>query len=328
MREAFRLDGKPSITAAGNDMRSYYGRPVIKEPTWTWEIPTYFFTGGVAGASAVLSSAARVTGNEKLARTALYVGAAADLVSPVLLISDLGRPERFHHMLRVVKVTSPMNLGSWVLLVNGGATTTAAACQLLDRWKPLRIAASIVAALAGPPLATYTGVLIADTAVPVWHDGRHELPWIFGASAAASAGAAASMFVHPNEAGPARRVAIAGVLAEGALMQAMELRLGTIGEVYHQGAAGKLSWAAKGLAATGAAMLAKRGRKSRASAVLGGALVCAGELCLRWAVFKAGFQSARDPKYVVDSQRQRVEQRGTKATTKPGESPGSPSRGT
>ena len=318
MTEAFSLDGNGSITAAGTQMRSYYGRPIIKEPTWTWEIPTYFFTGGLAGASAVLSSAAEVAGNEKLARTALYVGAAADLVSPVLLISDLGRPERFHHMLRVVKVTSPMNLGSWVLLVSGGASTTAAALQLLGRLKPLRIAASIVAALAGPPLATYTGVLVADTAVPVWHDGRQELPWIFGASAAASAGAAASMFVHPRDAGPARRVAVAGVLAEGALMQAMELRLGAVGEVYHQDAAGKLCWAAKGLAVAGATLLAKRGRKSRASAVVGGALVCAGELCLRWAVFKAGVQSARDPKYVVESQRQRIEREGTRATKKPG----------
>ena len=308
-------------------MRSYYGRPIIKEPTWTWEIPTYFFTGGLAGASSVLSSAARVTGNDALARRALYVGAVADLVSPVLLISDLGRPERFHHMLRVVKVTSPMNLGSWVLLVNGGATTTAAMLQLLGKWKPLRIAASIVAALAGPPLATYTGVLVADTAVPVWHEARHELPWIFGASAAASAGAAASMFVHPRDAGPARRIAVAGVLAEGALMQAMELRLGTVGEVYHQGEAGKLSWAAKGLSVAGAALLATRGRKSRASAVLGGALVCAGELCLRWSVFKAGFQSARDPKYVVESQRQRIEKDGTNATTKPGENPVPPGRG-
>jgi formate-dependent nitrite reductase membrane component NrfD len=313
----FQLDGNRSITAAGSEMRSYYGRPIVKDPTWTWEIPTYFFTGGLAGASAVLSSAARVAGNEKLARTALYVGAAADLVSPVLLISDLGRPERFHHMLRVVKVTSPMNLGSWVLLVSGGASTTAAALELLGRLKPVRIAASIVSTLAGPPLATYTGVLVADTAVPVWHDGRHELPWIFGASAAASAGAAASMFVHPDDAGPARRVAVAGVLAEGALMQAMELRLGKVGEVYHQGAAGKLSWAAKGLSVAGAALLAKRGRKSRASAVVGGALVCAGELCLRWAVFKAGFQSARDPKYVVDPQRERIERDGSKATTKP-----------
>jgi formate-dependent nitrite reductase membrane component NrfD len=329
------LNGKPpgttswdgSITDAGTQMRSYYGRPIVKEPTWTWEIPTYFFTGGVAGASAVLSSAARVTGNDRLARRALYIGAVADLVSPLLLISDLGRPERFHHMLRVVKVTSPMNLGSWVLLVNGGATTTAAVLQLLGKWKPLRIAASIVAALAGPPLATYTGVLVADTAIPVWHDARHELPWIFGASAAASAGAAASMFVHPRDAGPARRVAVAGVLVEGALMQAMEHRLGTVGEVYHEGEASKFSSAAKGLSAAGAALLMLRGRKSRAAAVVGGALVCTGELCLRWAVFKAGFQSARDPKYVVESQRRRVERDGTKATIKPGDGPASASRG-
>jgi formate-dependent nitrite reductase membrane component NrfD len=306
MTETFGLDGNRSITAAGSEMRSYYGRPIIKEPVWTWQIPTYFFTGGLAGASAVLSSAARVAGNQKLARRALYIAAAADLVSPPLLISDLGRPERFHHMLRVVKVTSPMNLGSWVLLVSGGASTTAALLQLLDRLRPVRIAASIVSTLAGPPLATYTGVLVADTAIPAWHEGRHELPWIFGASATASAGAVASIFVPPRDAGPARRLAVAGVLAEGALMQAMELRLGTVGEVYRQGDAGKFSWAAKGLSLAGAALLARRGRKSRTSAVLGGALVCAGELCLRWSVFKAGFQSARDPKYVVEPQRARV----------------------
>jgi formate-dependent nitrite reductase membrane component NrfD len=293
----------PSITAAGTQMRSYYGRPIVKEPVWTWEVPTYFFTGGLAGASAVLSSAARLAGNEKLARAALYVGAVADLVSPPLLISDLGRPERFHHMFRVVKVTSPLNLGSWVLLLSGGASTTAALLQLLGRLRPVRIAASIV--------------LVADTAVPVWHDGRHELPWIFGASAAASAGAAAAMFVHPGDSGPARRVAVAGVLAEGALMQAMELRLGTVGEVYRQGDARKFSRAAKGLAVAGAALLATRGRKSRSAAVVGGAMVCAGELCLRWAVYKAGFQSARDPKYVVESQRRRIDEQGTKATTKP-----------
>jgi hypothetical protein len=328
------LNGKPpgttswsgSITEAGTEMRSYYGRPIIKEPTWTWEIPTYFFTGGLAGASAVLSSAAKLTGNEKLSRRALYIGAAADLVSPVLLIFDLGRPERFHHMLRVVKVTSPMNIGSWVLLVSGGASNTAAVLELAGRLKPVKLLAEAVSTLAGPLLATYTGVLVADTSIPVWHEGRRELPWIFGASAAASAGAAAAMFAPPEDAGPARRLAVAGVLAEGALMQAMELRLGKVGEVYHQGEAGKLSWAAKGLAAAGAALLAKRGQ-SRSSAVLGGALVCAGELCLRWAVYKAGFQSARDPKYVVESQRRRIRHHGTQATTKPGDSPAPPSRG-
>lgn len=309
-----------SVTAGDSEMRSYYGRPIIKEPVWTWEIPAYFFTGGLAGASSVLSSAARLAGNDELARTSLYVGAVADLVSPALLISDLGRPERFHHMLRVVKPTSPMNLGSWVLLTSCGASTTAAVLELLGRLKPIKVLAEAVATLAGPPLATYTGVLVADTAVPVWHDGRHELPWIFAASAAASAGAAASMFVHPRYAGPARRLAVAGVVAEGALMQAMELRLGKIGEVYRQGEARKFSRAARGLATTGAVLLATRGRRSRGVAALGGALVCAGELCLRWAVFKAGLQSARDPKYVVESQRRRIERDGTKATTKPGSS--------
>jgi formate-dependent nitrite reductase membrane component NrfD len=298
-----------SVTAIGTEMRSYYGRPVIKEPTWTWEIPTYFFTGGLAGASSVLSSTAKLAGNEKLSKTALYIGAVADLVSPALLISDLGRPERFHHMLRVVKVTSPMNLGSWVLLVSGGASSTAALLELLGRLKPVKLLAEVVSALSGPLLATYTGVLVADTAVPVWHDGRHELPWIFGASAAASAGAASCLFLEPEDAGPARRLAIAGVLAEGALMQLMELRLGKVGEVYRQAEAGKFSWAAKGLATAGAALLAKRGKKSRTALALGGALVCAGELCVRWAVIKAGFQSARDPRYVVEQQRQRVEKR-------------------
>jgi formate-dependent nitrite reductase membrane component NrfD len=311
------MSASGSVTATGTSMRSYYGRPVIKEPTWTWEIPTYLFTGGLAGASAVLSTTAKLTGHEKLARTSLYVGAVADLVSPALLISDLGRPERFHHMLRVVKVTSPMNVGSWVLLVSGGASNTAAVLELLGWLKPVKLLAEGVSTLAGPLLATYTGVLVADTAVPVWHEGRRELPWIFAASAAASAGAAAGIFLHPREAGPARRLAVAGVLAEGALMQLMELRLGQVGEVYREGAAGKLSWAAKGLATSGAALLARRGRKSRTAAVLGGALVCAGELCLRWAVFKAGVQSARDPKYVVEPQRRRVERRGTKVTTKP-----------
>jgi hypothetical protein len=112
------------------------------------------------------------------------------------------------------------------------------------------------------------------------------------------------------------------VLAEGALMQAMELRLGRIGEVYKQGEAGKFAWAAKGLATAGAALLARRG-KSRSALVLGGALVCAGEMCLRWSVFKAGFQSARDPKYVVEPQRERAERQGTKATTKPSPRPAS-----
>jgi formate-dependent nitrite reductase membrane component NrfD len=290
-------------------MRSYYDRPILKEPVWQPEIPFYFFTGGVAGGCSVLHGIARVAGRERLAKTALFVGAVADLVSPGLLVSDLGRPERFLHMLRVFKVTSPMSVGSWVLVVSSGASNTAAALELTGKLRPLKWAAEAVSFAAGAPLATYTGTLLANTAIPVWHEARRELPWLFGASASASAGAATTLFLGPGDAGPARRVAIAGVVWELGLTELMHRRLGFVGEVYEQGTAGRLARASKALTAAGAGLLALRGKRSRPAAVAGSALVLGGELALRWSVFKAGFQSARDPRYVVVPQRERLAQR-------------------
>jgi polysulfide reductase-like protein len=294
-----------SITAVGTQMDSYYGRPILKEPVWQPEIPCYFFTGGLAGASSVLHLAARLAGNETLARRTLFVAAAADVVSPVLLVSDLGRPERALNMFRVFKVTSPMSLGSWVLLVSGGASSTAAVLELVGRLKPVKLAAELVSAVFGGPLATYTGTLIADTSIPVWHQARRELPWLFGASAVASAGAAAAIAVPPSNAAAARRLAVGGTIAELGLMETMRKRLGFVGQVYEQETAGKLARISKACSAAGAAVLATTGRRSRAAAIGGGALVLAGELALRWSVFKAGFQSARDPRFVVVPQRER-----------------------
>jgi formate-dependent nitrite reductase membrane component NrfD len=302
-------DWRGSITERGTTMESYYGRNIVKEPVWNPEIPYYFFTGGLAGASSVLHVAAKLAGNERLAKSFLYVGAAADVASPILLIKDLGRPERFLHMLRMFKVTSPMSVGSWILLVSGGASNTAAVLELLGILKPVRLAAEAVAALAGPPLATYTGALVANTAIPVWSEARDELPWLFGASAAASAGAAAAIVTPTGLAGPARRTAVAGVVAELGLMQAMEHRLGFVGEVYKQGEAGKFNKVAKASAVAGAGLLALKGKRSRAVTVAGSALVLAGELALRWSVFKAGFPSARDPRYTVLPQRERLANR-------------------
>jgi formate-dependent nitrite reductase membrane component NrfD len=299
-----------SVTERGTEMRSYYDRPIVKEPVWQPEIPFYFFTGGVAGGCSVLHGIARVTGQERLAKTALYVGTVFDVVSPALLVSDLGRPERFLNMLRVFKVTSPMSVGSWVLVVSGGASTTAAALELAGKLRPLKWAAEVVSFLSGPPLATYTGTLLANTAIPVWQEARHELPCLFGASASASAGAATALLMPPDEAGPARRLAIAGVVGELALMELMERRLGFVGEVYKQGEAGKLARVSKALTGAGAALLAWKGRSSRTASVAGGALVLGGELALRWSVFKAGFQSARDPRYTVIPQRERLAKRG------------------
>jgi len=285
---------------------SYYGRPVIKEPVWQPEIPWYFFTGGLAGASTILGVVARLARNETLAKRSLYIGAAADVVSPLLLISDLGRPERFLNMFRVFKVTSPMSVGSWILLVSGGASSTAALLEATGRLKPVKYLAEAVSAVAGGPLSVYTATLVSDTAVPVWHEARQELPFLFGASAAASAGAAAAIAVPAREAGPARRLAIGGAVVENVVMTAMERRLGLLGEPYREGEAGRYAKLAKACTLGGAALLAGPGRRRRLAAVAGGALVLAGEAALRWSVFKAGFQSARDPKYTVIPQRERA----------------------
>jgi formate-dependent nitrite reductase membrane component NrfD len=288
------------------EARSYYGRPVLKEPVWQPEIPWYFFTGGLAGASSILSLVARLAGNEPLARRSLYISAAADAVNPVLLISDLGRPERFLNMLRVFKVTSPMSVGSWILAVSGVASGAAALLEATGRLKPVKYLAELVSAVSGGPLAVYTATLVSDTAIPVWHEARHELPFLFGSSAAASAGAAAAMVVAPAEAGPARRLAVGGAVVENVVMKTMEKRLGMVAEPYHQGEAGKYAKLAKACSLGGAAVLATAGRRSRVAAFAGGALLLAGEAALRWSVFKAGFQSARDPKYTVVPQRERT----------------------
>jgi DMSO reductase anchor subunit len=290
-------------------MRSYYGRNVVKEPVWKPAVAFYLFAGGVAGASSVLHGIARLRGKNELARASLYIGAVADVVSPILLISDLGRPERALNMLRVFKPTSPMSVGSWVLITSGGASSTAAILELFGVLKPLKKAAEVVSFLSGPPLATYTGTLLANTAVPVWHEARHELPWLFAASASASAGAAAVTALPPADAAPARRLALLGVAGELALMTVMERRLGFVGEVYRQGEAGRYGRISKACTAAGAALLARSGRRSRAAAAVGGTLVLAGELALRWSIFRAGFQSAKDPRYTVIPQRERLRAR-------------------
>jgi hypothetical protein len=199
-------------------------------------------------------------------------------------------------MLRMFKVTSPMSVGSWILFVSGGASNTAAALEWLGILKPVKAAAEVVSFASGPPLATYTGALLANTAIPVWSEAREHLPWVFGASATASAGAAASLFI---DSAPARRTAVAGAIAELLLTHGMEKRLGFVGKVYKQGEAHTFGQVAKACTVAGAALLAARRRRA------GGALVLAGGLAMRWSVFKAGFQSAQDPRYTVVPQRAR-----------------------
>jgi len=288
------------------DRLSYYGRPIIKEPVWKPEIPLYFFAGGLAGASATLSLGARMTRNEPLARASLFAAAAAVSVSPPLLIKDLGRPARFYNMLRVFKVTSPMSVGTWIASAEGTSTGVAAACELFGVMPRLKLFAQTIAGLLGPAMATYTGALVAQSVVPVWHEARQDLPLTFAAGSAASAGGAAAILTPTAFAGPARRLAILGGLAELVTVEVMKKRLGNlVAEPYEQGEAAKYTKLSTAATLAGTALMARAGRR-RVGAVAAGALLLAGALCERFAVYHAGKQSAADPHYTSIPQRERV----------------------
>ena len=168
---------------------SYYGKPIIKEPVWgARDVASYLFFGGLAGASSVLAGFAQAAGNDQLARASKVCAAGAIGLSGAALVADLGRPERFLNMLRVAKVTSPMSVGSWLLSAFGGAATVAAASAVTGRAPRIGAAATLGAAVLGPGICTYTAALICDTAVPAWHEGYREMPYLFAGSAASAAG--------------------------------------------------------------------------------------------------------------------------------------------
>ena len=271
---------------------TYYGHPVLKEPVWQPEVPWYFFAGGLGGASAALAYAARLGGNDELARRAWIAAFAGVGASPALLIADLGRPERFLNMLRVFKITSPLNVGSWLLSASGVAIGLAGARDVLGWFPRAGRVAGPVAALLGLPLSTYTAALISNSATPTWSEARRELPFVFAGGSAASAGAAATLLRPPRHAGPARRLTVSGVLVEGAAAELMQRRLGDLGRPYREGPAARYRRAAQLLTTAGAALIGTAGRR-RAPRLAGGAMVLAGAVCERWMVFKAGFQSVR-----------------------------------
>lgn len=305
-----RRRGKRGEQAVVPDAKftSYYGKPVLNKPTWkALDIAGYLFLGGLAGASSVLAAGAELTGRTTLAKGCKAGALVAISGSLYALIHDLGRPERFLHMLRVFKPSSPMSVGSWILVAYGPQAGLAAATALTGRFTGLGRVATIGAALTGPAVASYTAALIADTAVPSWHEGHRELPFVFVGSAASAAGGLGMVVAPLNQAGPARRAALAGGAAELVAVEVMKRRMGLAAEPLSTGRAGTLMKAATALTATGAVLGGVLGRKSRTAAVLGGLASLAGSACTRFGIFHAGVASAEDPKYVVQPQRERAE---------------------
>jgi hypothetical protein len=332
-------------------MSSYYGRPIVRAPVWKHDIPAYLFTGGLAAGSALLAAGADLTGRPVTRRAGRLTALAALGASTYFLVNDLGRPDRFHHMLRVAKPTSPMSMGTWILSAFGGLAGMAAVADLGSRspggvgsrspggvgsrslggigsrslrgvgsrspggvgsrsLRGVARGAGLGAAAVAPALATYTGVLLANTAMPSWHAAHRELPVVFAGSALAS-GAGVGLVaaaVTPGalaEATPARRLAVAGAALELFGAHRAETRHGLLSEPFATGRAGRLLRTGRALTAIGVAG-ALFGRRSRVATAASGVALLAASLATRFGIYEAGVASAADPKYTVEPQRERL----------------------
>lgn len=294
--------------------QTYYDLPVVKPAPWKWFIAGYFYAGGVAGAAASLAGAVQLRGDRGLSaleRRLHGLAVLGEVAGGALLIADLGRPARFHHMLRVVRPSSPMNVGTWILSL--AATTSGLALLGSLRGhgrRPRATVAGIASGVAGTLLSTYTGVLIGNTAVPVWHATRNRLPPWFAASSAAALGSllalAAPSSADDREARVIRTYTAAAQLAElagaRAVVAAAE-RSGVAGP-FHHGRAARLWRASRWLGAAGlAATLWPGGGRTRA--VIAGVLGTAAALLSRFAIVDAGRHSAADPRATFGPQRAR-----------------------
>jgi len=297
--EGIRPAGAPFPAATSEN--GYYGLPLLKTPTWTWEVPLYFFVGGAAGAAATIASAAAITrGSGHVVREGRRIALVGALVSLPLLISDLGRPARFLNMLRVFKRQSPMSVGVWTLVA---FSTSATAAVLSDELRnhgrggaPIRAIGTLsglIAGATGAMMSVYTGVLLGATVVPVWSRNIAILPVHFAASSLGSASSILEMRVGRNRA-LGVLATISAVLETGlALMPLIAKKVATRAPVLTRSdRASRMLFAAEVL--SGPVVLSLRSVGSSRARRLAGLCAIAGSLLTRYGWVEAGRESVRE----------------------------------
>lgn len=312
------------------EFSSYYGRAIIKPVPWKHEIPAYLFVGGVAAGSGIIAAGAAATGLDLLRRNSRLTAMAGVALSGALLVADLGRPERFLNMMRTVKLTSPMSVGTWILTAYAGfagATTASEVARLVplpegglagavvQLVRAVEAPASVGQALFAPPLAAYTAVLLSDTVTPVWFEGRRHLPFLFVGSAALASAGVQLVLTPTAQCGPARRFAVMGVVTDLIAMHRLEehLRDLELDEPLRAGEAGAKLRLAKALTVAGGLGTLFAGR-SRVAAVATGVALTAASALTRFGVVEGGIESAKDPKFTVGPQKRRLQERQTAGT--------------
>lgn len=305
----------------GGAADGYYGLPMLKEPVWGWEVAWYFLLEGISAGAYLLATMARLAGDERDADTVAagdYVALAALIPCPPLLVADLGRPERFHHMLRIFKPSSPMNTGAWALtaysfpvgllaIKQWTGSTDRDCSSAVTRTSRLLPAAPI--ALAGLPFAltmiSYPGVLLSTTSTPVWARTRL-LGALLACSSMSAAAATLSFVLAARGRGAARslrrlhRIEQVTAAAETAALAGYLVSSGDAAAPLTSGRYARLFWG--GAVAVGLiggtlirALASGRGRYRRPATMAGAVCTVAGGLALKWAVVYAGRESARDP---------------------------------
>jgi formate-dependent nitrite reductase membrane component NrfD len=299
------------VAAAARRMRGGDGvpaevqGPIIHPAVWTWEVPLYFWFGGIAAGSSFVALGAELVDDDRAATVARRVTLGAALPCAPLLVMDLGRPERFLHMMRIFKPRSPMSMGAWCLAAFSSSAGTAVAADLFGRRRTSRALTAVTAGL-GTYLGSYTGVLLASTAVPVWARSRLFLPPIFVCTAAAT-GAAANRLVLAatgTEFGHPSRTALdnveAGAMATELVLSSLnERRLGRLGTALDEGRADRLFEFAKWAVRCGLALRFARARGGPWTHHLASALYLLGGLSFRFAWVEAGRNSAHDDEAVA-----------------------------
>jgi formate-dependent nitrite reductase membrane component NrfD len=286
--------------------------PFIHAPVWSWEVATYFWFGGMASGAAFVALACDAAGDHRSAAIARKVALGVVAPGPVLLIADLGRPERFLNMTRIFKPRSPMNTGSWCLVAFSGSGALAVAADLARRPKAAR-ALGALTALLGSYLGSYTGVLLACTAVPLWSGSRTILGPAFVATATATGAAAtrltlvASGLPHGH---PTRRalgtIETAAMLTELAISALGERRLGDAAEALRRGRPGVYFRTAKTLVTIGISLRVLARRTGPREHELASVMYLAAGLLFRFAWVYAGRASATDDAVVAAAARARV----------------------
>ena len=297
--------------ARGGELPDIVAGPIINAPVWTWEVPLYFWLGGIASGSSFVSLACDLAGDEQSAAVARKVVLGALVPSPVLLIMDLGRPERFYKMLRIVKPRSPMSMGVWALTAFGNLAAAAVGADLLGRRREAKALGAANAAVAGY-LGSYTGVLLASTAVPVWARSRLFLGPIFVSTATATGAAACRLTLaarglpvgHPTR-NALGHVEMGAMAAELTLSIVNERRLGPLAGGLEEGRPGKLFKGAKWAVRTGLALRLFRARGGPWTHHLASVLYLLAGLMFRYAWVGAGPRSARDDRVVAEMARSR-----------------------